>query len=73
MFDSNYALLEFVNFLEKRGVKYLIRLHKRNYKAERGLMKSADEEVTLLPAFFRVEEGSRWGACPAQRSERVEN
>ena len=54
MFDRNYALLELVNFLEKRGVKYLIRLNKRNYKAERGLMKSADEEVALLHTKSRM-------------------
>jgi len=47
MFDRNYASLEFVNYLEKYGVKYLIRLHKVNYKAERADMKSVDEEVTL--------------------------
>jgi hypothetical protein len=28
MFDRNYASLEFVDFLEKSGVNYLIRLHK---------------------------------------------
>ena len=59
MFDRNYASLEFVNFLEKRGVKYLIRLHKRNYKAERGLMKSADEEVTLLHTKSRMRNPRR--------------
>jgi len=47
MFDRNYASLEFVNFLEKSGVNYLIRLHNGDYKAERARMKSNDEEVAL--------------------------
>jgi len=47
MFDRNYASLEFVDFLEKTGVKYLIRLHKGDYEAEQSGMKSKDEEVKL--------------------------
>jgi len=47
MFDRNYASLEFMSFLEKSGVKYLIRLHEKNFKAEREKMKGADEEVEI--------------------------
>jgi hypothetical protein len=38
MFDRNYASLEFVDFLEESGVKYLIRLHSTDYKAEAAQM-----------------------------------
>jgi len=48
MFDRNYASLEFIDILERTGVKYLIRLHEGDYKAERARMNSADEEVELL-------------------------
>ena len=48
MFDRNYASLEFMDFLEKSGVKYLIRLHATNFKAERDGMRSADEEVEIV-------------------------
>ena len=47
MFDRNYASLEFMDFLEKAGVKYLIRLHGKDFKSEREAMQSADEEVQL--------------------------
>ena len=47
MFDRNYASLEFIDYLEKSGVKYLIRLHKDDYEAERAEMHSNDEEVEL--------------------------
>jgi hypothetical protein len=47
MFDRNYESLEFMDFLEEKGVKYLIRLHKGNYKAEKAGMKGCDEEVEL--------------------------
>ena len=56
MFDRNYASLEFVDFLEKAGVKYLIRLHKTNYKAERAGMKSRDEEVALRHTNSRMRQ-----------------
>jgi len=35
MFDRNYESLEFMDFLEQKGIKYLIRLHKGNYEAEK--------------------------------------
>jgi len=47
MFDRNYASLEFVDYLEKSGLKYLIRLHTGDYKAERAAMESEDDEVLL--------------------------
>jgi len=47
MFDRNYASLEFIDFLDKSGVKYLIRLHENDFKSEREKMKNADEEVEI--------------------------
>ena len=47
MFDRNYASLEFMDFLEKSGVTYLIRLHSGDYSAEISGMKSFDEEVEI--------------------------
>jgi hypothetical protein len=43
IFDRNYVSLEFLNYLEGCGIKYLIRLHKGDYKAETGKMEG--EEV----------------------------
>jgi IS4 transposase len=54
MFDRDYASLEFVGFLEKSGVKYLIRLHSTDYKAERARMKSKDEEVEVAYTKHRL-------------------
>jgi len=56
MFDRNYASLEFVDFLEKSGVKYLIRLHKGDYEAEQAGMKSKDEEVVLAYTKHRLRQ-----------------
>jgi hypothetical protein len=47
MFDRNYASLEFIHFLEKSGIKYLIRLNENRFKAERAQMRSKDEEVEI--------------------------
>ena len=47
MFDRNYASLEFMDFLEQNGIKYLIRLHASDYKAEVEAMEGADGEVEL--------------------------
>jgi len=54
MFDRNYASLEFMDLLERTGVKYLIRLHKDDYKAERDAMTKADEEVELIHTNTRL-------------------
>jgi hypothetical protein len=45
--DRNYASLEFLNYLEDSGVKYLIRLHKGDYKAEIAGMRGDDEELII--------------------------
>jgi hypothetical protein len=48
LYDRNYASLEFIDFLEKSGVKYLIRLHEGDYKEEIAGMKGRDGEVDLF-------------------------
>ena len=47
MFDRNYLSLEFADFLEKSGVKYLIWLHSVDFSAERTGMSKKDEWVEL--------------------------
>jgi hypothetical protein len=55
IFDRNYVSLEFMNYLEKVGIKYLIRLHSGNYKTEVAGMSGADEEVELAHNKIRLE------------------
>jgi hypothetical protein len=47
IFDRNYVSVEFMDYLEKMGVKYLIRLKKGTYKQEMAGMESEDEEVEV--------------------------
>jgi len=54
MFDRNYVSLEFMDFLEESGVKYLIRLHEGDYKAERAAMRGGDAEVELACTNHRL-------------------
>ncbi|MDR0708350.1 MAG: transposase [Treponema sp.] len=55
VFDRSYTSLEFMNYLEKGGIKRLIRLHSGDYKAEATGMGSGDEEVELVHAKTRLE------------------
>jgi len=48
VFDRYYASMEFLDILEKAGIKYLIRVQKGAYKAELERMQAEDEEVELL-------------------------
>ena len=48
LFDRGYVSLEFMDFLERSGVKYLMRLKSDAFKAEVQGMQSGDEEVSLL-------------------------
>ena len=59
MFDRNYGSLEFVDYLEESGVKYLIRLRSTDYKAERERMGSKDEEVELAHSKNRLNHMGR--------------
>ena len=67
MFDRNYASLEFMDFLEKAGIKYLIRLHAGDYKTERALMHSNDEEVELAHTVLRLRH--IWEKSPQRAQE----
>jgi hypothetical protein len=55
IFDRNYPSLEFMNYLEKAGVHYLIRPHSGDYKAERAGMDGSDGQVALLHTKVRLE------------------
>ena len=77
IFDRNYESLEFVDFLEQEGIKYLIRLHKGNYEAEKAQMSSADEEVELVftrarLGHLRAKSPERMRALAQQQSKRVQ-
>ena len=45
--DRFYFGISFINELEKRGIKYIIRMQNKHYKKEKQEMKSNDEEVEL--------------------------
>jgi len=47
IFDRNYVSLEFLDILEKKGIKYLMRLQSGAYKAEVAGMQGTDEQVEL--------------------------
>lgn len=47
VFDRYYFGLSFINKLEEKGIKYLIRLKLKDYKKEKEEMKSNDEQVKL--------------------------
>ena len=47
IFDWGYPAIEFVDFLESRGIHYLFRLSSNDYIMERTKMKSRDETVLL--------------------------
>jgi hypothetical protein len=77
IYDRNYVSVEFIDYLEKMGVKYLIRLKKGNYKQEMAGMESEDEEVALEHTKSRLqylkwedpermEELERQGKSPAR-------
>jgi len=54
IFDRNYVSLEFMHFLEKSGVKYLIRVKDRTYQKERDGMEGDDEEVDIAHTASRL-------------------
>jgi hypothetical protein len=70
IFDRNYVSLEFMNYLEKAGIKYLIRLHCGDYKAEVGGMERGDEEVDLIHTKARLEHVRRTNRKRAEELER---
>lgn len=47
IFDRSYPAVDFVDYLESQGIRYLFRLFSNDYIAERTRMKSPDETVLL--------------------------
>jgi len=56
LFDRLYGSLEFINFLEEKGVKYIIRLQAGRYKAEVSGMRRKDEWVVLKHTSDRMKK-----------------
>jgi IS4 transposase len=54
IFDRGYPSIEFINFLEKSGISYLIRLSKTIYRKERNAMLSEDEDVEIEHTCGRI-------------------
>jgi hypothetical protein len=54
IFDRGYASLEFINYLEKAGIKYLIRVPQGHYKSELEMMEGNDCEVALIHTSDRL-------------------
>ena len=54
VFDRGYPSLEFIDFLEKKGIHYLFRLSSNDYKEERKNMKSCDELVSIKHSYARL-------------------
>lgn len=47
IFDRGYPALEFIDYLEARGIRYLFRLSSNDYKAERAETDGSDREIIL--------------------------
>ena len=47
IFDRGYFGIDFIDILEEKGIKYLIRMREQFYKKEKDEMESDDEEVNL--------------------------
>jgi len=56
LFDRLYGSLEFINFLEEQGVKYIIRLQAGRHKAEASGMRRKDERVALKHTSDRMKK-----------------
>jgi hypothetical protein len=59
LFDRNYASLELIEFLEERGIKYIIRLKNKAFKAERESASRRDETVNIEHTKARVQHIKR--------------
>lgn len=56
IFDRGYPSIEFIDFLQKEGIHYLIRLSSNDYKEERKQMPSADNNVILKHSAARLQK-----------------
>jgi hypothetical protein len=54
VFDRNYVSLEFIDYLEQMGIKYLMRLHKGDYKAEVAGREGQEAEVEIEHTTIRL-------------------
>ena len=54
VFDRYYASMEFLDILEKAGIKYLVRVQKGAYKAELEQMHEEDEGIELFYTKHRL-------------------
>ena len=70
LFDRNYVSLEFMDILEKKGIKYLMRLRSSDYKAEAAGMQGTDGEVELVHTKNRLRTLRR--ESPERHRELVE-
>jgi hypothetical protein len=55
LFDRNYVSLDFIDCLERAGIKYLIRLRKGDYKAEIKELTGEDAEMEIAHTRNRLE------------------
>lgn len=56
IFDRGYPSIEFIDFLETKGIHYLFRLSSNDYIAERRQMKTEDEMVILRHSSSRLQK-----------------
>jgi len=52
--DRGYPSIEFIHFLEKQGINYLIRLSSNDYKKERENTEKEDEQIELEHTYSRL-------------------
>ena len=55
IFDRNYPSIEFFYWLEKRNIKFLMRLRGKDYKEEKQQMKQEDEILELKYDYSRLQ------------------
>lgn len=55
IFDRGYPSIEFFYWLEKRNIKFLMRLQEKDYKEEKKQMKQEDEIVELKYNYSRLQ------------------
>ena len=54
IFDRGYPALEFIDFLEAKGIRYLFRLSSNDYKAERADTDGSDSNIILKHTLPRL-------------------
>ncbi len=54
--NRGYPSIEFIHFLEKQGIHYLIRLSSNDYKKEREEAENEDEQMELKHTYSRLDK-----------------